>query len=266
MEDNIGRKITYLRISVTDRCNLRCTYCMPEQGVKLVEHSMILSYREIEDFTRIAVEKGVDKVRITGGEPLVRKGIITLLEELSSIEGIKDLSMTTNGVLLSEYAANLKRAGLKRVNISMDTIDPERYKQITRGGNINRVFMGIAAAKIAGLSPIKLNCVVDSSSEEKDARDVAEYAKKEGLVVRYIPLMNLKSGVFGQVEGGDGGNCSECTRLRLTATGMLKPCLFNDMEFNIRELGAEKAIELALQQKPLRGGNNTSGCFYNIGG
>lgn len=266
MEDSIGRKITYLRISVTDRCNLRCRYCMPQEGVQMVDHSMILTYQEIEDFTKIAVGKGINKIRITGGEPLVRRGIITLIEGLAVIEGIKDLSMTTNGVLLSDFAQDLKSAGLKRVNISLDTMDPQKYIDITRGGNIDRVFEGITAAKKAGLSPIKLNCVVEHSSDEKDAKSVADFAGKEGLVIRYIPLMNLKSGKFGRVEGGDGGNCSNCNRLRLTATGMLKPCLFNDIEFNIRELGAERAIELALQHKPVRGGHNTSGCFYNIGG
>ncbi len=266
MEDCFGRKITYLRISVTDRCNLRCRYCMPEEGVKLLDRSMILSYKEIEDFTRIAVEMGIDKVRVTGGEPLVRKNIVSLIENLSSIDGIKDLSMTTNGVLLSEYADDLKKAGLKRINISLDTVDADRYREITRGGDINRVLEGISAAKRVGFNPIKLNCVVEKDSSEVSARGVAEYALVENLSVRYIPLMDLKSGVFGRVEGGDGGNCYECSRLRLTATGMLKPCLFNNIEFSIRELGASKAIELALKHKPHKGGNNSTGCFYNIGG
>jgi len=160
----------------------------------------------------------------------------------------------------------LKKAGLKRINISLDTVDADRYREITRGGDINRVMEGISAAKRVGFNPIKLNCVVDTDSNEENARGVTEYALRENLLVRYIPLMNLRSGVFGRVEGGDGGNCAECSRLRLTATGMLKPCLFNDIEFNIRELGASKAIELALKHKPHKGGNNNTGCFYNIGG
>lgn len=239
---------------------------MPEDGINLLDRSMILSYSEIEDFTRIAVEMGIEKVRITGGEPLVRKGVVTLIESLSNIHGIKDLSMTTNGVLLSEYADDLKKAGLKRINISLDSVDADKYRKITRGGDINRVLEGISAAQKVGFNPIKLNCVVENDSNEEGARGVAEYALRENLSVRYIPLMNLKSGTFGRVEGGDGGNCSECSRLRLTATGMLKPCLFNDIEFNIRELGAVRAIELALQHKPHSGGNNSTGCFYNIGG
>ncbi|MFA6334978.1 MAG: radical SAM protein, partial [Bacteroidales bacterium] len=263
---SIGRNINYLRISVTDRCNLRCRYCMPEEGVHLVDRSLILTYKEIEDFTRIAVAKGIDKVRITGGEPLVRRGIITLVEGLAPIEGIKDFSMTTNGVLLSEFAHDLFHAGLKRINISLDTTDPEKYAYITRGGSIERVFEGITAAKKAGLWPVKINCVVEHNRNESDAEGVARFAAREGLVVRYIPLMNLKNGKFSRVDGGEGGNCINCNRLRLNSTGMLKPCLFNNIEFNIRELGAERAIELALQNKPVRGDHNTSGCFYNIGG
>jgi len=270
MEDNFGRNISYLRISVTDRCNLRCIYCMPQEGVKLIDRSMILTYKEIEDFTRIAVTKGITKVRITGGEPLVRKDVTTLVRALASIEEnnnrITDLSMTTNGSLLSDFALELKSAGLMRVNISLDTINPRQYADITRGGDINSVFRGISAAKSAGLTPIKLNCVVESSRDELNAKGVAEFALREGLEVRYIPLMNLRSGIFGRVDGGEGGDCPHCNRLRLTATGMLKPCLFNDIEFNIRELGAEKAIELALQHKPLAGSHNNSDCFYNIGG
>lgn len=239
---------------------------MPLEGVELIDHSMILTFKEIEDFTRVAVAKGINKVRITGGEPLVRKDVAILVSSLSGIEGITDFSMTTNGTLLSDFAVPLKNAGLQRVNISLDTMDPLKYSEITRGGDIGKVLDGISAAKSAGLTPIKLNCVVAVNSDENNAKGVAEFARSEGMSVRFIPLMNLRSGKFGRVEGGDGGNCQDCNRLRLTATGMLKPCLFNDIEFNIRELGAEKAIELALRYKPTRGGLNTSGCFYNIGG
>lgn len=266
MEDSVGRNINYLRISVTDRCNLRCRYCMPEEGVQLVDHSRILTFGEIEDFTRIAVGKGISKVRITGGEPLVRREVVKLIASLASIDGIKDLSMTTNGVLLSEFAQDLSNAGLKRINISLDTMDQKKYSDITRGGNLDSVLGGISAAKKAGLKPIKINCVVNHDSSEEDAQSVARYAEKEGLIVRYIPLMNLKNGTFGRVDGGEGGDCANCNRIRLTATGMLKPCLFNDIGFDIRELGAQKAIEKALQHKPAKGGHNSSGSFYNIGG
>ncbi|PKP37703.1 MAG: radical SAM protein [Bacteroidetes bacterium HGW-Bacteroidetes-14] len=264
--DTTGRTLTYLRISVTDRCNLRCNYCMPEEGVPLVEHSRILSFDEIVNFTRIAVSKGITKVRLTGGEPLVRRGITELVRSIAAIEGIKDLSMTTNGQLLSLYAKELKEAGLNRINISLDATDPGKYREITRGGDVTKVFEGIRAASEAGLDPVKINCVVKHNREEKDARDVAAFASENGLQVRYIQMMDLHRGDFGIVDGGDGGDCPRCNRLRLTATGMVKPCLFSDLEFDVRELGAEMAINLAVKQKPLRGGHNTTGEFFNIGG
>lgn len=155
MFDRFNRKINYLRISVTDRCNLRCVYCMPEEGVVLLDHKEILSFDEIVDVAKTAVRKGVDKIRVTGGEPLVRNGIIDLVKMIGEIDGIKDFSMTTNGILLSKYADDLANAGLHRVNISLDTLDPEKFKQITRGGDIQKVFDGIEAAKKAGLNPIK---------------------------------------------------------------------------------------------------------------
>ena len=163
-------------------------------------------------------------------------------------------------------AQELKEAGLQRVNISLDTIDKERYRNITRGGEIERVLEGIAQAKRVGFSPIKINCVVKQNSSEADAKAVAGFAKREGLSVRFIRMMDLEKGEFGIVEGGEGGNCNICNRLRLTATGILKPCLFNDLGFDIKELGAEKAIKMAVMNKPEKGGCNSSGSFYNIGG
>ena len=156
---------------MTDRCNLRCVYCMPAEGVPLARHEDILSFEEIAEVTRTAVEMGVDKVRITGGEPLVRRGITRLVEMLAGIGGIRDLAMTTNGVLLAEFAAGLKQAGLGRTNVSLDTVDPQRYRRITRGGELTRALAGIDAAAAAGLTPVKLNCVVEESSCEPDAQE-----------------------------------------------------------------------------------------------
>ena len=173
MLDRFNRKLNYLRISVTDRCNLRCTYCMPEEGIQLFRHNEILSFDEIAGFTEVAVSNGVTKVRLTGGEPLVRKGVILLVSMLSEINGIEDLSMTTNGTLLKQYAKQLRDAGLHRVNISLDTIDPEKFRIVTRTGDINDVFEGINAAKSAGLLPVKINCVIKDSKEEEEARAVA---------------------------------------------------------------------------------------------
>lgn len=266
MYDPFNRHINYLRISVTDRCNLRCQYCMPAEGIHMLRHEDILSFDEIEQVTRIAVELGVTKVRITGGEPLVRKGITDLVRMIAAIPGIRDLSMTTNGVLLEEYALTLKEAGLQRVNVSLDTLDPERYRIITRGGDIGRVLAGLQAAKSAGLSPIKINCVVGSLNSESDASAIGDFGKKHGFRVRYIRQMDLSTGEFYVVEGGDGGNCSRCNRLRLTANGLIKPCLFNALGYNVRQLGAREAILKALENKPACGTVNHEEQFYNIGG
>jgi GTP 3',8-cyclase len=266
MYDRFDRELNYLRISVTDRCNLRCTYCMPEEGIKLFSHNEILTFSEIAGFTRVAVSKGVTKVRITGGEPLVRKGITALVRMISDISGIDDLSMTTNGTLLKDFAKDLKTAGLMRVNVSLDTIDPEKFRTITRTGDINEVFEGIKAAKDAGLDPVKINCVIKDSAKEKEALAVAQYCKDNNLEIRYIRQMDLVRGHFSRVEGGTGGDCSICNRLRLTSNGKLKPCLFNNLEFDIRELGFEKALNMAVELKPECGTVNATGKFYNIGG
>jgi len=266
MYDQFNRKINYLRISVTDRCNLRCVYCMPAEGVELMPHDDILSFEEIVEFTKKAVADGVDKVRITGGEPLVRHDIIKLIKKIGEIEGIKDFGMTTNGILLPKYARQLKDAGLMRVNISLDTMNPERYTEITRLGKIEDVFAGIEAAKEAELFPIKINCVIKKSNQEPDAMAVAEYCKANGLEIRYIHEMNLETGEFSIVEGGEGGDCKNCNRLRLTANGDVMPCLFSDLSFNVRELGIDKSIEESLKNKPRSGTSNHTGHFNNIGG
>ncbi len=266
MLDRFDRKIDYLRISVTDRCNLRCRYCMPEKGIKLLHHNDILSYDEIAGFTRIAVKNGVTKVRITGGEPLVRKGIVFLVSAIAQIDGINDLSMTTNGLLLKQFAGDLRSAGLQRVNISLDTVDPEKFAYITRSDSLKDVLEGIDAAIKAGLHPVKINSVVPESGEDKDATSVAAYCRDKGLEIRYIRQMDLENGRFSVVEGGTGGDCQICNRLRLTANGKLKPCLFNDIGFDIRELGYENAIRLAVEHKPEHGSKNFTGEFYNIGG
>ena len=266
MYDRYNRRINYLRISVTDRCNLRCRYCMPEEGVTLMNHCDILSFEEITEVVRVAVSLGIDKFRITGGEPLVRKDIVTLTAMIAAVDGVKDLSMTTNGMFLEELALPLKEAGLKRVNISLDTTNKDKFKSITRGGDINRVLKGIEAARGAGLEPIKINCVVYKSSREENALEVKEFCRINNLQVRFIHQMNLGTGEFSVVEGGEGGNCHLCNRLRLTANGMVKPCLFDEDEFSVRELGAEKALMTALNIKPLNGCLNTKGSFYNIGG
>lgn len=266
MFDSYNRRINYLRISVTDRCNLRCTYCMPAEGIALMQHADILSFEEIMEVVDSALVLGVDKIRITGGEPLVRKGIVSLVQMIASRPGVQDLGLTTNGQLLEKYALPLKESGLHRVNVSLDTMDAARYRQVTRGGEIDHVLKGIEAAVSAGLSPVKINCVIAKSPSEPDALAVAEYGKKMGLQVRFIRQMDLEKGEFYIVDGGSGGDCSTCNRLRLTANGMIKPCLFNDLEYSIREHGAHKALQLALGNKPSCGTINRHSEFYNIGG
>lgn len=265
MLDRFNRHINYLRISVTDRCNLRCTYCMPEDGIKLLKHNDILSFEEIEAFTRLAVQNGINKVRLTGGEPLVRKGIVNLVEMLAKIAGVNDLSLTTNGQLLEHFARDLKQAGLNRVNISLDTLNPDRYCQITRVGNFEKVIKGIEAAKQAGLTPVKINAVLLGEPDNK-IRELKSFCKKNELDLRFIHQMDLQTGEFSKVEGGEGGNCNRCNRVRLLANGDIKPCLFNDLAYNIRTLGAEKALHHAIGNKPRSGTFNRSGEFYNIGG
>lgn len=265
MFDRYNRSISYLRISVTDRCNLRCTYCMPEEGVRLLDRFDILSFEEITDFTRMAVANGITKVRLTGGEPLVRKNIVELVSMLAQINGLEDLSMTTNGILLSKFASDLKKAGLNRINISLDTINPDKYCQITRNGDLTQVLEGIEAAQQAGLKPIKINCVLLGQPDE-ETQQLRQFCESKGLKVRFIHQMNLKTGEFSKVDGGEGGNCSKCNRVRLLANGHIKPCLFSDLSYNIRELGHQEALNLSLGNKPRSGTYNLSGEFYNIGG
>jgi cyclic pyranopterin phosphate synthase len=239
---------------------------MPEEGVRQLRHEDILSFEEIADVVKVAAAMGITKIRLTGGEPLVRKGVIDLVSMIAQVKGVTDLAMTTNGILLKKYAAALRSAGLVRVNVSLDTLDPVRYDHLTRGGDINQVFEGIQAALKAGLDPVKINCVVFNSGDEEDGLQVKNFARKEGLQVRFIRQMDLETGKFAIVDGGEGGNCLICNRLRLTANGMVKPCLFNEQEYSVREMGAEQAINSALNGKPLKGCYNRTGSFYGIGG
>ena len=266
MYDRYHRRIHYLRISVTDRCNMRCRYCMPEEGVKFFRREEILSFEEIQKVVEVAASLGIDKVRLTGGEPLVRKDIVELVRMIAQTRGVLDLGLTTNGLLLNEFAAALKSVGLKRVNISLDTLDPDKFFQITRGGNLAKVLEGISEAKKVHLNPIKINCVIREHTQEPDALQVAGFCKAHGLQVRYIKQMNLQNGQFGVVYGGSGGDCTRCNRLRLTSNGMVKPCLFSNSEFSIREYGIKEAIFMALEAKPEKGACNHANCFHNIGG
>lgn len=266
LTDPFGREITKLRIAVTDRCNLRCWYCMPESNIEYLPHEKILSFKEITDVVEIAANLGIKKIKITGGEPLLRNNISQLIKMLSAIKNIDDISMTTNGILLTEFAEQLAANGLNRVNISMDTLDSEQFCYLTSGGDINKVLAGIDAALKAGLMPIKINCVVEKSANESHAQTVKKYAADKNIKVQFIRLMNLQKGTFSVVEGGEGGRCEICNRIRLLCDGSIRPCLFSDISFNIREFGIEKALELAIKNKPKMGGSCLQNWMYQMGG
>ncbi len=258
--DKFGRTIDYLRISVTDRCNLRCVYCIPEKGVENIPHSEILRYEEILKIVDAASSLGIKKIRITGGEPLVRKGIVQFLSELSQRK--VDFSVTTNGILLGDFADDLKGAGVRRINVSLDTLSEKKFSEITRGGVLQKVIGGILKAKVLGFEPLKINAVVLPDTSEEDIKTFIEFAKTNGLVVRFIEHMPFVEKVknrffdieksfrkkynlipvdiegFGpgrhyQVNGATIGFisalsrpfCRMCNRLRLTSCGKLLPCL-----------------------------------------
>jgi cyclic pyranopterin phosphate synthase len=191
MRDIYSRQIDYLRIAVTDRCNLRCTYCMPAEGLSLKSHSEILSMEEIFQIVQAVVPLGINKIRLTGGEPLVRLGLLSLIEQIRSLPEITDISLTTNGVLLKDFAASLKKAGLNRVNISLDTLNVGKFQQITRLGNIVRVHEGIDAALAAELEPVKLNVVIIKGVNDNEILDFVELTRNRPLHVRFIELMPI---------------------------------------------------------------------------
>lgn len=191
LEDRFSRIIDYMRISITDRCNLRCIYCMPSDGVRSIGHKEILTYEEIVRIVRVAAGLGVRKIRITGGEPLARKDVAHLIASLRGIEGIEDISLTTNGLLLERYAVELASAGLDRVNISLDSFKPERYREITRGGELSGVMRGIEAAERAGLIPIKINMVPIRGFNDDEIEDFARLTLRTHFHVRFIEFMPM---------------------------------------------------------------------------
>ena len=281
--DSFGRVHDNLRVSVTDRCNIRCFYCMPETGVQFVKRSEILDFEEIERFVRIAVGLGVTKLRVTGGEPLVRRDLPVLIARLAAIPGIADLALTTNGVLLPQLAAPLYEAGLRRINVHLDTLDRERFRKITRRDDLDKVLAGVDACKRLGYSKIKLNAVAVKDLVEPDIVPLARYARENGFEVRYIEFMPLDAqnlwdrgkvlladeiirvlsreiaplvpvpdpdprapateyhfadgiGSVGFIASVSRPFCLNCNRLRLTADGKLRYCLFAIEEDDVKSL------------------------------
>lgn len=299
--DNHNRKIDYLRVSITDRCNLRCLYCMPPEGAKWKTHEEILSYEEIILFARAAVEAGISRIRLTGGEPLVRKDAVNLVHSLYQIPGLRDLSLTTNAVLLKEYASPLARAGLERVNISIDSLDAEAYRRLTRGGSLKAAMQGMKTALAVGFNPVKINAVVLRGVND-DFRPFVDLVREFPVHVRFIEHMPFNKeidpktfisskemrqrieelgslepanppvgagpakyfylkdalGTIGFISPISRHFCLSCNRLRLTADGRLKVCLFSQEEVDVRTLlrknpGQEEIKSLirdALLRKP----------------
>lgn len=291
MKDGQGRQIDYLRISLTDRCNLRCIYCMPEHGVKSIPHESILTLEEVHKAIECASQLGIKHIRFTGGEPTVRKGLLSLIERTAQTPGVESVALTTNAILLPNMAADLKAAGLSRVNISLDTLDAEQYRFITRRGNLDDALKGVEAALSSGLSPVKLNTVVVRSLNQ-DLLSFARLTVDAPLHVRFIEYMPIGSGedcggcgwglddvvsakeiietinmqaqsiglgslqpttatpdgwgpaqyyrlpdaqgTVGVISAISNHFCASCNRLRLTADGKIKPCLFSDTEYDIR--------------------------------
>ena len=295
MNDLCGRKITYLRLSVTELCDLRCRYCMPEGGVPKRRHEDLCSFEELHAFASAAAGLGVTKIRLTGGEPLVRRGIADLCRMLRSISGIEELCLTTNGMLLPQLAPELREAGVDRLNISLDSLKAERYRDITRVGDLQTVLAGMEAAEAAGFRNLKLNCVLLGGVNDDEIADFVRLTLDKPWQVRFIELMPMgvctawprerflpaqtvlarvpellpvgqegvaklyrlpnAKGTVGLVEPMSCAFCGDCSRIRITADGMLKPCLHSETEIPLRGLAGgelEQAIRRGILSKPER--------------
>jgi cyclic pyranopterin phosphate synthase len=281
LTDTFGRIHNNLRISVTDRCNLRCTYCMPEEVVFMDKHEL-LSFEEIERFVTVVAPLGIDKIRLTGGEPLLRRELPRLVAMLGEVPGIKDIGLTTNGILLSGQARALFDAGLRRINVSLDTLDPDRFRQMARRDGLDKVIEGIQAAKNAGFDPIKVNAVIIRGVNDQDVAPLAHFARDLGIEMRFIEYMPIGAekwerekvyhahemldqleervgplvpahnydpkapaqefqyldgqGRVGIIASVSRPFCASCNRVRLTADGKLRNCLFALQEVDLKPL------------------------------
>ena len=266
MYDRFKRRIDYLRVSVTDRCNLRCRYCMPAEGVALEQHEDMLSFEQITAIVRTATGLGVTKIRLTGGEPLVRSGIVTLVEQLAAVQGIEKLAMTTNGILLPRYAKELRNAGLTAVNISLDTLDAGRYAELTRGGKVHAAVAGVDAAVAAGFRTIKINTVVGPDTSQEELLALAAFCAERGILLQRIRQYTLTTSKLDDTTYDRPPSCSECNRIRLTANGKLKPCLHSDTEIPVDFADIAGSLERAVAAKPFHGAACTNRSMMQIGG
>jgi GTP 3',8-cyclase len=268
MYDRCNRRIHYLRVSVTDRCNLRCCYCMPAGGVQSIAHGDVLSFERIRDIVAAATRLGIDKVRLTGGEPLVRKGITSLVSMLRAVPGLGEVAMTSNGLLLPELAGDLKRAGLDRLNISLDSLDPLRYARITRGGDLTRALAGIEAARTAGFVRTKINMVLIPGENDHEQDAFQRFCTERGLELQRIRHYSLTRQPPTR-PGFDAERplaCSQCNRIRLTADGHLKPCLFSNLEIPVDAADPVSSLRRAILAKPEAGTACENRQIWQIGG
>jgi cyclic pyranopterin phosphate synthase len=266
MRDSFGRDINYLRVSVTDKCNLRCTYCMPESGIPLVHHSSIISFEQIAAVVKEAMSLGITKIRLTGGEPLVRRDVVDLVAMLAGIPGVGTLAMTTNGTLLPLFARELKAAGLDRLNISLDTLDPERYSRITRVGTLASVFEGIQASRDAGFTGTKLNMVVQDTTALADIVEMTRFCEKNGLILQRIAEYELTKTKQDTVRLERPLPCDVCNRIRLLSNGSLKPCLHSNDEIPVDLTDIRGSLLKTIDMKPLFGTACTNRPMVQIGG
>jgi cyclic pyranopterin phosphate synthase len=266
--DRFNRRIDYLRISVTDRCNYRCVYCMPEAPFERKSHSDILSYEQIASVAKVASRMGIRKIRLTGGEPLVRKDIEHLVAKLTAIDGIEEVCMTTNGSLLADMATKLKESGLGRVNISIDSLDADRYHRITGGGDLRQALAGVDAAKKAELTPIKINMVILDDTTEEKIEKMQAFCDSQGLQLQKIMQFSLydRTDLSSRFKTQRPPKCSSCNRLRLTADGFLKPCLFSDNEVRVNFGNIADSILKAVAKKPENGSSCRTRFMSQIGG
>ncbi len=265
MQDRFGRNINYLRISITDKCNLRCVYCMPEDGVPRKEHGEFLSFEEITQVVRAGVPLGLKKIRLTGGEPLVKRGIVDLVGMVRSVEGIEHLAMTTNGVLLEDMAEKLREAGLDSLNVSLDTLDPERYHRITRCGTISDVLRGLDAAKRAGF-PVKINMVIMDDTQAGEIEELRQFAYAMGFAIQFINHFSIHDTKFSDYRFDRPPACRNCNRIRLLAEGVLKPCLHSDEEIKLDLRNIPASLKKAVLHKPAKGEACTTRDMHEIGG